>query len=36
VSINNISAALNNYVVKADYEKDIAEIRDILTWKEMA
>ena len=36
VSINNISAALNNYVVKAEYEKDIAEIRDILTWKEMA
>lgn len=36
VSINNISEALNNYVVKADYEKDIAEIRDILTWKEMA
>ena len=35
VSINDISNSLGNYVLKATYEQDIAEIRDILTWKEM-
>lgn len=35
ISINNISSSLNNYVTKEAYDKDIAEIRDILTWKEM-
>lgn len=35
ISINNISSSLNNYVTKEAYNKDIAEIRDILTWKEM-
>lgn len=35
ISINNISSSLNNYVTKEVYDKDIAEIRDILTWKEM-
>ena len=31
--IANIQAALNNYVLQSVYNKDIAEIRDILTWK---
>lgn len=35
ISINNISSSLNNYVTKEAYNKDIAEIRNILTWKEM-
>lgn len=34
-SINDIIVDLNNYVLKSTYDKDIAEIRDILTWKEM-
>ena len=36
VSIDNLSASLNNYVKKADYEQDIAEIKDALTWKDLA
>ena len=31
--IANIQAALNNYVLQSVYDKDIAEIKDILTWK---
>ena len=31
--IANIQAALNSYVLQSVYDKDIAEIRDILTWK---
>lgn len=34
-SINTILADLNKYVLKSTYEADIAEIRDILTWKDM-
>ena len=36
IFINDISSSLNNYVTKEVYDKDIAEIRDILTWKEMS
>ena len=35
ISINEISSSLNNYVTKEVYNQDIAEIRAILTWKEM-
>lgn len=35
ISIDNISKSLSNYVLKDTYNQDIAEIRDILTWKEM-
>lgn len=31
--ISTILAGLGNYVLKETYDKDIAEIRDILTWK---
>lgn len=34
-SIANLEAQLNNYVLKTTYDKDIAEIRDILTWKDI-
>ena len=34
-TIGNILANLNNYVLQENYNKDIAEIRDILTWKDM-
>lgn len=33
--IASVVASLNNYVLKETYDKDIAEIRDILTWKDM-
>jgi hypothetical protein len=35
IEIENLSDSLKNYVSKATYDEDIAEIRDILTWKEM-
>ena len=34
-TVDNLAKSLNNYVSKATYDEDIAEIRDILTWKEM-
>lgn len=34
-SISNLITDLNNYVLKSTYNADIAEIRDILTWKDM-
>lgn len=34
-TVNEISAALRNYVSKTEYDADIAEIKDILTWKDM-
>lgn len=34
-NITSLETQLNNYVLKTDYDKDIAEIRDILTWKTM-
>lgn len=34
-TVNDLAKSLNNYVSKATYDEDIAEIRDILTWKEM-
>lgn len=36
IQINDITKSLNNYVDKITYEQDIAEIKDILTWKEMS
>ena len=36
VSVDNISKSLSNYIARAEYEKDLAEIKDILTWQEMA
>lgn len=33
--VSGIEDDLNNYVLKADYEADIEEIRDILTWKDI-
>lgn len=33
--IDNIADALGNYVLKTTYDTEIAEIRDILTWKEI-
>ena len=33
--ISNILAGLNNYVMKEDYDREISEIRDILTWKQL-
>ena len=32
-SISSITAQLNNFVLQSQYDEDIAEIRDILTWK---
>ena len=34
-TVSEISTALRNYVLKTDYEADIEEIKDILTWKDM-
>ena len=34
-TVNDLAKSLNNYVSKVTYDEDIAEIRDILTWKEM-
>ena len=34
-TVNDLAESLNNYVSKTTYDEDIAEIRDILTWKEM-
>lgn len=34
-TVGDLAKSLNNYVSKATYDEDIAEIRDILTWKEM-
>ena len=34
-TVNDLAKSLNNYVSKATYDEDIAEIRDILTWKEI-
>ena len=34
-TVNDLAKSLNNYVSKTTYDEDIAEIRDILTWKEM-
>lgn len=34
-TVDDLAKSLNNYVSKATYDGDIAEIRDILTWKEM-
>lgn len=34
-TVNEISATLRNYVLKTEYDADIAEIKDILTWKDM-
>lgn len=34
-TVNEISAALRNSITRAEYDKDMAEIRDILTWKDM-
>lgn len=36
IQINDITKSLNNYVDKITYDQDIAEIKDILTWKEMS
>ena len=33
--ISGILTDLSNYVAKADYEKEMADIKDILTWKDM-
>ena len=35
-TVDDLAQSLNNYVSKTTYDEDIAEIRDILTWKEMA
>jgi hypothetical protein len=35
IRVNDISESLGAYVLKEDYDKDIADIRDILTWKEI-
>ena len=32
-SISSITTQLNNFVLQSQYDEDIAEIRDILTWK---
>lgn len=34
-TVNDLAKSLDNYVSKVTYDEDIAEIRDILTWKEM-
>ena len=34
-TVDDLAKSLNNYVSKVTYDEDIAEIRDILTWKEM-
>lgn len=34
-TVDDLAKSLNNYVLKTTYDEDIAEIRDILTWKEM-
>ena len=34
-TVDDLAKSLNNYVSKTTYDEDIAEIRDILTWKEM-
>lgn len=34
-TVDDLAKSLNNYVSKDTYDEDIAEIRDILTWKEM-
>lgn len=34
-TVDDLAKSLNNYVSKATYDEDIAEIRDNLTWKEM-
>jgi hypothetical protein len=34
-TVDDLAKSLNNYITKATYDEDIAEIRDILTWKEM-
>ena len=34
-TVDDLAKSLNNYVSKTTYDADIAEIRDILTWKEM-
>lgn len=34
-AIENLSAQMNNYVLKTTYDADIAEIKDVLTWKEL-
>lgn len=34
-TVGDLAKSLDNYVSKATYDEDIAEIRDILTWKEM-
>ena len=34
-TVDDLAKSLNNYISKATYDEDIAEIRDILTWKEM-
>lgn len=36
ISVNDISASLNKYVLKETYDQDIADIKEALTWKEMA
>lgn len=33
--IANVVDSLNGYVLKTDYDKDIAELREILTWQEI-
>lgn len=35
-AIENLNSALENYVLKSTYDKDITELRDILTWKDIA
>lgn len=35
IAINNLHTKMNDYVLQADYDEDMAEIRDILTWKEL-
>ena len=34
-TVDDLAKSLNNYISKVTYDEDIAEIRDILTWKEM-
>ena len=34
-AIENLNSTLNNYVLKETYDADIAELRDILTWKDI-
>ena len=35
IAIENLNNRMNNYVLQTTHDEDIAEIREILTWKEL-